>query len=389
MTERGDIQLNRFWNELVQVGDALADDLDPGSADLIRRMHALANAPLPVSARERVWRGLLDTYAPISEETETPMFIATDQIRPASPVNGHAPRVRLLALPEDRSRWLGRPFAYLAVAALLLALLSAAAAIRFTSWGDAPGPSKGGPAVFAPAPPSPAAESTDMTLVETNLPAGSFSIGGPDGVGVAFVLATVPPNTRGSWSPAADDCRCGGARLISVIDGSIGITADGAIQVFRGDGDGSAEEIASGSEASLDAGDTVIFASDISYEATNSQVTPARVFYWMRSGLTLLHDNTTWPDTWQVTETYDTSGVGGPVDPALAGTVTLRLRRVTLATDETSEPLLIGTWNLITDPERSQYGTNSDGSIKNITATPVTYYVITLEPATATATPDS
>ena len=56
MSERGERELNRFWNDLVRVGGAPAGDLDPDSAALIRRLHSLANAPLPVSARERVAR---------------------------------------------------------------------------------------------------------------------------------------------------------------------------------------------------------------------------------------------------------------------------------------------------------------------------------------------
>ena len=84
------------------------------------------------------------------------MFIATDLIRPGpSVINGHAPRLRPLEPPRIACGGFGPPLGYLAVAAFLLALLGAAALIRFTSWGDSSVPSKGGPAIFAPATPSP------------------------------------------------------------------------------------------------------------------------------------------------------------------------------------------------------------------------------------------
>jgi hypothetical protein len=53
----------------------------------------------------------------------------------------------------------------------------------------------------------------------------------------------------------------------------------------------------------------------------------------------------------------------------------------------TSKLLLTGTWFLVTDPELSQYGTNSDKSITNVTDKPVTYYAITLKPSPDTGTP--
>ena len=252
MTDRGDVELNRFWNELAQVGDALADDLDPESAALIRRMHAVANAPLPVSARERVWRGLLDTYEPMPEETESTMFTATDLVRP-SPfvINGHAPRLHVLNPPQDRSRWLARPLAYVAVAALLLTMIGAAAAVRVTSWGDSPEPSKGGLAVFAPASPSPAATG-DETLLEVTLPADVVPVGRLG----SMLLArdTIPANsvtTRERW-----EC-CPGAKLYLILDGEVSVTSDGVMQVMRHDRPGEIQTMANGGSADLGPGDAV------------------------------------------------------------------------------------------------------------------------------------
>src|SRR6185312_14068832 len=57
-----DDELNRFWNELTQRGTSAARDLDAEDITLVRRLQALAAAPLPGAARERVWRGLADTW---------------------------------------------------------------------------------------------------------------------------------------------------------------------------------------------------------------------------------------------------------------------------------------------------------------------------------------
>ena len=267
MADRADIELNRFWNELGRVGDAPAADVDPQSAALIRRMHALANAPLPVSARERVWRGLLDTYESIPEETETTMFIATDLIRPGpSVINGQPPRLRVLDPREDRPRWSNRPLAYLAVAALLLALLGAAALIRFIAWGDSSGPSKGGPAIFAPATPSPEAAGEE-TLLEVTLPVDVV----PAGMLGSMLLShdTIPANsvtTRASW-----EC-CPGAKVFLILDGSVSVVSDGAMQVIWHGRPGEIETMANGSEADLGPGDAVAMRN----EASQTWTTGAR-----------------------------------------------------------------------------------------------------------------
>jgi len=62
MSDRHDDELNRFWNELTQRGTSAARDLDAEDITLVRRLQSLAAAPLPGGARERVWRGLAETW---------------------------------------------------------------------------------------------------------------------------------------------------------------------------------------------------------------------------------------------------------------------------------------------------------------------------------------
>jgi hypothetical protein len=368
MSERGDIQLNRFWNQLVQVGDALADDLDPESAALIRRMHALANAPLPVSARERVWRGLLDAYEPMPEETESTMFTATDLVRP-SPfvINGHAPRLHVLNPPQDRSRWLARPLAYLAVAALLLTMIGAAAAVRFTSWGDSPEPSKGGPAIFAPASPSPEAAGEEI-LLEVTLPADVV----PAGMLGSMLLSrdTIPANsvtTRTSW-----EC-CPGAKIFLILDGSVSVTSDGTMQIFRHDRPGEIETMANGSEADLGPGDAVAMRNEASQTWTTGAGEVDIVTQTLIAGSV---PGSHVPAEWVVnTYTSDANTIDLP-----GGPYRLSLRQVTVDADAEFPPPENGVNQLgILRDGQGVVGRDSDGtiSVQGVRG-PATIFILTL-----------
>jgi hypothetical protein len=370
-------ELDRFWD--ARVTGNLIDGIlsDPVLEEVVHRFQTAedVNRADPAFV-DHLWEDLMSatatTYPPV---TSSPIESAT--------VSGQQDIRPVIELP----RIIRHQLSAVVAAAILLAALGGIAGFWLLDRGDS-GSHTGAPAIYAPATPSPTAESPNATLVDTVLPAGTLSKGGKTGEdGSVFILATIPPNTNGTWTPAADDCQCDGIRLISVVDGSIVIKADGPVQVFRSDGSESAEAIATGSDATLGAGDTALFASSVHYETSNPQTTPARIVYWVKTGLNLLNDNTAYPDTWQVAKTYDSSGVGGAVDPALAGAVTLRLQRETVPANASSTVRLTDTWFLITDPALSQYGTNSDQSITNVTTAPVTYFVITLKPTSDTATP--
>ena len=379
----GPSRVSRYWTALIR-GDspghlaALAADLDPAVVTILNRMRAAQYDDLPdpafVDTLEKHLMNVSRTIYPPVASSPIDSRIATEQ-------RGVRPIIDLPQLVRHR-------LSAVVAAVILLVALGGIAGFWLLDRGES-GNHTGAPAIFAPATPSPAVESPNATLVDTVLPAGTLPTGGPTAEDTsAFVLATVPPNTHGTWTPAAGDCHCDGIRMISVVSGSLVIRADGPTQVFRSDANGTAEAIAAGSDATLGTGDTILFASNVPYETTNSQASPARVVYWVKVSLDLARDNTAWPKAWQVTETYDYSGVGGAVDPALlTGPVMLQLQRETVAPGATSKLLLTGTWFLITDPELSQYGTNSDKSITNVTAGPVTYYLITLKPSSDTGTP--
>jgi len=378
----GPSRVSRYWTALVRGESsgrlaALAADLDPAMVTILNRMRVAQHDDFPDPAfvdtlEEHLMNVSRAIYPPVAS-SPIDSRIATEQ-------RGVRPIIDLPQLVRHR-------LSAVVAAAILLVALGGIIGFWLLDQGGS-GSHTGAPAIFAPATPSPAGGSTDGTLVDTVLPAGTLPAGGPTAEDTSvFVLATVPPYTHGTWTPAAGDCQCEGIRLISLVSGSLVIRADGPIQVFRSDANGTAEAISAGSDATLGAGDTILFASDVPYETTNSQSTPARVVYWVKVGLSLMHDNAAWPNEWQVTETYDYSGVGGAIDPALSGAVTLHLQRETVEPGATSKLLLTGTWFLVTDPELSQYGTNSDKSITNVTDKPVTYYAITLKPSPDTGTP--
>ena len=254
MADRGDIDLNRFWNEILAgVGDALADDLDPESAALIRRMHALANAPLPVSARERVWRGLLDTYVSIAEPEEQTMLTAIDVSPPrALRLNGHAPRVRLVVPPSKPAGWWLRPVTWVAAAALMIAFAGGFIADRLIGGNDSE-PSRGGPAILAPASPSPEAI-VDELLVEILVPANLLPIGEPALAGTALVIVPV-----GTFQQSPDEAaKNPGVQASYILEGTASVVSDELMHLINSGSTGTVEEIEAATQVVLEPGDTLI-----------------------------------------------------------------------------------------------------------------------------------
>jgi outer membrane protein assembly factor BamB len=120
---RHDLEIGRFWNDLVRGGRATPGDLDPTLADTIRRLHALAATPTPASARERVRSRLLgQTESTSSEEHVKFVTPALPRLNP----NGlTAPGARsglrpALPAPKAHRHW---AVGQLATAALLLVTL--------------------------------------------------------------------------------------------------------------------------------------------------------------------------------------------------------------------------------------------------------------------------
>jgi pimeloyl-ACP methyl ester carboxylesterase len=169
--DRDGRSLDRFWDDLVTPGEANPGELDPGTAALVRRMHALAATPPPTpTARERV-RGRLNLpVTDVQSQEESPMTITMDLLQPV-PIrpNGHYRTVQPRILAPVRARasshqWVA---ALLTAALVLLTLAIAFGAIR--SGGSGPNESGKIPAAIAPATPSP----SDSPTTE-----GLFDVGG-------------------------------------------------------------------------------------------------------------------------------------------------------------------------------------------------------------------
>jgi hypothetical protein len=183
-----DLALSRFWNDLAERGRADAPDLDPETVAIIRRLHASANAPLPGSARERVWRGLLDTYERTVSDKEPPMFASTDVIRPGP--NGRIGTARPISV-EDRLRPANRQIALAIAAVLVIVLVGGIAGGLIQDRLDSNDP-RPVPAILAPASPSPEVV-RDETLVEVPVPADLIPPG--EAVHAGMALITVPVGT--------------------------------------------------------------------------------------------------------------------------------------------------------------------------------------------------
>ena len=122
---RHDLEIGRFWDDLVRGGRATPGELDPTLADTIRRLHALAETPTPASARGRVRSRLLGQPESTSEK-EHVMFV-TPALPHLNPNGSTAPDTRrgwLPSFPVSRER---RRLAYAELATALLLILTFAA----------------------------------------------------------------------------------------------------------------------------------------------------------------------------------------------------------------------------------------------------------------------
>jgi hypothetical protein len=263
MSDRYDDELNRFWNEFNEHGTTAAPDLDAGDAMLVHRLQSLAAASLPGAARERVWRGLLDSWQPTAERKEPPMNIATSPPPTAPPHANGKSAARPVALASRRQpAWLCRPILrYAAAAILVLGIVLAFDLIR-----DSRNDSGNRPAIMAPASPEPTAESTGDTVLETTIPADVIPTSGFDGAG--FAVFTIPVGNRSTWE---DSC-CAGPLIEHVVSGMLTVRDAMAVQVVRADK--KVVDVPAGSEVTLKAGDTLIARLESTREVANTGTEP-------------------------------------------------------------------------------------------------------------------
>jgi hypothetical protein len=259
MSDRHDDELNRFWNELAERGQSAAPNLDAGDAMLVRRLQSLAATPLPGAARERVWRGLLDTWQPTTEGKEPPMNTATSPTAAASLHANGRKATRPVPIASRRLPvGLGRPILrYAAAAILVLGIIISFDAFRAsrTDHGNQP-------AILAPASPEP----TDETVLESTIPADAVPAGGFEYS--ALALFTVPVGNRSTWEVSC----CQGPLIEHVVSGTYTIRAAAAVHVVREDG--STEDVPANTEVTLSPGDSVISRNEVTVEGANTGAEP-------------------------------------------------------------------------------------------------------------------
>ena len=121
------------------------------------------------------------------------------------------------------------------------------------------------PAVVAPATASPSA-TPDGTLATISLPSGEL----PSEVIGGFNYYSVAPGSVGTW----DWTCCTGLRVDYILSGTLTIRGAGPMQVLRGDGAGSWEDVAAGNKIVLDAGDALASRMEDTFESVNAGSVP-------------------------------------------------------------------------------------------------------------------
>jgi hypothetical protein len=372
-----ELELNRFWNELIRsAGDQEAGALDRDAAATLRRLHALARTPPPVAAQEHVDRAM-QAWVVAPRNGKVPPDVARASVsQPAGPAD-----------PPARQPWATRPpvlrsplthFRQVVVPLATAALLLLSAWFGYLALApDRPGASR--PIVLpapvsSPALPEPSGVTNEM-LVAIFVPADLV----PTGSAVIWELAhiVVAPNSEGMWTAAAGAC-CPGLRFDYVVDGSYAARSDGPAQVVRIGATG-AEEVPPGTEVVLGPGEALISRNEFAFSSLNREATPAHLvsLFFTDGG----YSAGAYPANWTQ---YDLDMQAPPSIPG--GPKVLRLQRVFLPPGTTLAPpsRAVGELSvtLADDALVSKLRTETTlPSVRNYGTEPVTVYVLTLEPA--------
>jgi hypothetical protein len=153
-------------------------------------------------------------------------------------------------------------------------LLAAGAAILFGVLRLTRGEDRhtGGPAIYAPATPSPEA-TPDDTVLHLTLPATALPTG--DTLGAGLAVFTIAPGTRSSW----DQTCCPGVLVEHVVAGQYSVRAEAAITIVRADQ--TVEAIPARTEVVLNPGDSLISRDEVAVEAANTGTEPVTLLSWL------------------------------------------------------------------------------------------------------------
>lgn len=378
-----DLALSTFWNEVAAGHPGDATGLDPETEDTIRRLHHLASAPLPGSARERVWRGLMTTPDVRVNHKEPDMTHVTDLF-------GGKPRVGPVRWPMVLHVAPGprpRP-ARINRLALIAAILVVLAAIAGWAWLGASVPKSGEPRhaavpaliVTPRATPDPAA--VEGVLVDMTLSAAPAEPQFADIERVDF----------GSGATELENCMGTSNFVMFVTQGELTGSVTGPPGIFARvirDMNGQAEDLARGGPLRLTAGDTLAVGAGAGFRLEHAAGLPASIvsfniftadFATATCGLGATVTNIT----------ADLNQLGTGNDVPSPGPQHLVARRVRLAPGATfRQPPAAGQVVVLAPEDTAMTVAISDSKTEatNVDNKPVSLLVMTLAPLGGTGSP--
>ena len=354
--------LARFWDRRTARTLGEATDLDPSLVKVVDRFgEATDDVPDPdTTFVNHLWEDLMNAQSttlsssrPTSwrqDESERGMRSTPWSLAPALP------------LPRPAARWLPA----LVAAALLLVTLGIAGYAILDRNGST---GRGGPAIYAPATPSPEAESTEETLMEIQIPANMLPTGRD--ISAGLVGLAIPVGTSSTWTPIC----CTGPLVEYVVSGTYTVRAQEPITVVRADG--TVEAIGADTAVTLGPGDGLLSHNENVVEASNSGTTPVDLLQWVMIDDTAKF-NEHKPSGWVRTGGPNIQRSLTPSDSPMV----ITLRRVTaengakIAAPDGGSSVQFA---IPADPDTGLIGNSSDGSIVvyGEADTPVTVYILT------------
>lgn len=379
--ERLDLELSRFWNELVQPGLApRKGDVPAEEAETLLRLHRMTQAPLPDRTQALVDRAAFPRLVIPPAPPPRDHFALRDAWQSDIVARGHAGQAspgRLapfvaagppLALPSaaGRSRWPALPYAtallVLLTIGLVVATHGASRLVHET------------PSLIPAIQGVPEAE----TLFEITLPPEALPHG--DRVSAGLDDYSLAPGEEADWEPAG--ACCPGLRLTYVMGGSLAMSSEATAHLLRAGMSLSPEIVPAGANVVLGPGDAFVSQFDEAFISSNLGQEPARFL-----DITVIdgfHPLYSAPEGWVWHPDGDVKyGMTVPEQPA-----TFRLDRVVLEPGATLHPPPGAYTQLgVTIADNQPLDACGKDSVRNINDTPITVHVATLLPTGAIPLP--
>lgn len=370
--------LDRFWDR-VSASDAsaasTAREIAPEDAATIRAFQDLAQQPPDPAFLSRLEDHLMLGQRPIASATgNLAMSTATDGRRPAP-----APRPSAPAASRSRVRGALQLAAVAAVALIVLGL-----AFVLPRRQDPSSPPLHLSALTTSSTPEIEIAETETLLVVPLADAMEPSINGVSGDRVTswnLFTVDVAPETSATWDAQHATC-CPGPRFEYVLEGTYRVRADEPMQIVRANNPGAPEAVPAGTEVTLGPGDARITRNTSAFDAVSGAEPLQLLLGFLNIDKPYAEPVPTgWvlpSGTWQST---DNPASGWSMVPADLADLQLRLERVVLDPDATFPRAsgVIGQIAVATEPG-SALASKGDGAARNIGPSPLTVYVLALEP---------